>query len=274
VGNQVGALDSFEPVGAPHEEPVVRGFQQAMYAMWLLAEGRRDEALQIYRALPPVEGLPPFVRLSAYAEMAELAARFGDRETAAQLYRLMLPHADLFVCSGAGVIMIGGPVRYSLGIAAATMGRLDDAVRYLRAAIDSGQRAGMPPVVAQATHQLARVLARRTRPGDRDEAAALATAAATLADRLGMRPLQQQAQDLADSLTGQQPGRLTRREREVAALVAQGLSNRQIAAASHISERTVESHVQHILDKLGCTNRTQIAARVAADAEKFGTDSP
>jgi hypothetical protein len=58
------------------------------------------------------------------------------------------------------------------------MGRLDDAVRHLRAAIDIGEEVGMPPAVAQATHQLARVLARRTRPGDRDEAAALATAAA------------------------------------------------------------------------------------------------
>jgi DNA-binding NarL/FixJ family response regulator len=88
-----------------------------------------------------------------------------------------------------------------------------------------------------------------------------------------MRPLHRQAQDLAASLTGHGSGPLTRREREVAVLVAQGLSDRQIAAASHISERTVESHVQHILDKLGFTNRTQIAARVAADGEKFRTGS-
>src|SRR6266508_4409346 len=272
--SQVGALDSssFEPT-EPHHGAPVPAFQRAVYATWLLAEGRRDEANRIYRSLPPVGELPPFVHLSAYAAMAELAAQFEDRETAAQMYRLMLPHADLFVCSGAGVMMILGSVRYPLGIAAATMGRLDDAVRHLRAAIDIGERTGMPPAVAQATYQLARVLARRTRPADRDEAAALATAAATLADRLGMRPVQRQAQDLAESLTGHRPGRLTRREREVAALVAQGLSNRQIAAASHISERTVESHVQHILDKLGFTNRTQIAAWVAAGGEKFSTGS-
>ena len=70
------------------------------------------------------------------------------------------------------------------------------------------------------------------------------------------------------------PAGLTRREQEVAGLVAQGLSNRQVAAASHISERTVESHVQHILDKLGFTNRTQIAAWMAAEGKKFGTGSP
>jgi DNA-binding NarL/FixJ family response regulator len=57
-----------------------------------------------------------------------------------------------------------------------------------------------------------------------------------------------------------QPGQLTRREGEVAALVAQGLSNSQIAASLVISVRTVETHVQHIMDKLGCGTRAQIAA--------------
>jgi DNA-binding NarL/FixJ family response regulator len=56
------------------------------------------------------------------------------------------------------------------------------------------------------------------------------------------------------------PGQLTRREQDVAALVAQGLSNSQIAAALVISPRTVETHVQHIMDKLGCSSRAQIAA--------------
>jgi DNA-binding CsgD family transcriptional regulator len=272
--NQIGALDSppFEPVGPQHDAPVA-AFQRSVYATWLLAQGRRDEANRIYRAMPSVDELPPFVHLPACAGMAELAADFDDRETAAQMYRRLLPHAELFVCGGAGVIMILGTVRYPLGVAAATMGRLDDAVRHLRAAIDSGERTGMPPMVAYATHQLARVLARRTRPGDRDEAAALATSAAALADQLGMRPLQRQAQDLAASLTGHRTDPLTRREREVAVLVARGLSNRQIAAAAHISERTVESHVRHILDKLAFANRAQVAAWVAADGEKFSTGS-
>ena len=46
-------------------------------------------------------------------------------------------------------------------------------------------------------------------------------------------------------------------------LVARGLTNRQIAAGTHISERTVETHVQHILAKLGFSSRSQIAAWVA-----------
>ena len=43
------------------------------------------------------------------------------------------------------------------------------------------------------------------------------------------------------------------------ALVARGLSNREIAAQLVITERTAGAHVEHILDKLGFTSRTQIA---------------
>jgi predicted ATPase/DNA-binding CsgD family transcriptional regulator len=55
------------------------------------------------------------------------------------------------------------------------------------------------------------------------------------------------------------PGRLTRREREIATLVARGMSNKEIAATLVIGRRTVETHVQNILVKLGLTARTQVA---------------
>src|SRR4051812_32604626 len=57
---------------------------------------------------------------------------------------------------------------------------------------------------------------------------------------------------------------LTPREREVADLVAQGLSNRQIAARLITSHRTTETHVENILRKLGFTSRTQIATWITA----------
>jgi len=53
---------------------------------------------------------------------------------------------------------------------------------------------------------------------------------------------------------------LTRREAEVAALVARGLTNRDIAAQLFLSVRTVEVHVDHVLTKLGFRTRTQLAA--------------
>ena len=53
---------------------------------------------------------------------------------------------------------------------------------------------------------------------------------------------------------------LTRREGEVATLVATGLTNREIAGKLYLSVRTVEVHVDHILTKLGFRTRTQLAA--------------
>jgi non-specific serine/threonine protein kinase len=53
---------------------------------------------------------------------------------------------------------------------------------------------------------------------------------------------------------------LSRRELEVAELVAQGMTDREIAAELIIAQRTAESHVQHILTKLGFKSRSQIAA--------------
>jgi len=57
---------------------------------------------------------------------------------------------------------------------------------------------------------------------------------------------------------------LTPREREVAGLIAEGFTNRQIATRLVISERTAESHVERIMAKLAVRNRAEIAARVAA----------
>ena len=53
---------------------------------------------------------------------------------------------------------------------------------------------------------------------------------------------------------------LTPREREVAVLMARGLTNRQIADELVIGERTAEAHVGNILGKLGFTSRAQVAA--------------
>src|SRR4029453_10611480 len=68
---------------------------------------------------------------------------------------------------------------------------------------------------------------------------------------------------LAMAATGRPGGRwpagqgLTRRESEVAELVARGLTNREIAAQLYLSARTVETHVANILTKLSLTTRTQ-----------------
>lgn len=59
---------------------------------------------------------------------------------------------------------------------------------------------------------------------------------------------------------------LTSRQRQVAELVAQGLSNKEVAAQLVISPRTADCHVEDILTKLGFTSRGQVAARLAAQS--------
>lgn len=66
---------------------------------------------------------------------------------------------------------------------------------------------------------------------------------------------------------------LTRREREVAGLVAQGLSNKDIATTLVVARRTVESHVDHILNKLGYNSRAQIAVWIVEQQNAAAGDS-
>src|SRR6266536_2652105 len=91
------------------------------------------------------------------------------------------------------------------------------------------------------------------------------TAAAKLFDEgRGLAPGQAIALGLDDKpedrWRGGPSASLTRREREIAALVATGLTNREIAGQLYLSVRTVEVHVDHILSKLGFRTRTQLAA--------------
>jgi DNA-binding CsgD family transcriptional regulator len=62
------------------------------------------------------------------------------------------------------------------------------------------------------------------------------------------------------------PGRLTARQLQVAALVADGLTNRQIAERLGIQERSAEGHVERIRLRLGVTSRAQVAAWWASEA--------
>ena len=90
-------------------------------------------------------------------------------------------------------------------------------------------------------------LARAVRAAQNDEAIIDPTVAARLVHALSDRP----QRDAFDQLTG--------RERDVLTLIAGGRSNKRIALELGISEKTVKTHVGHVLTKLGVTDRTQAA---------------
>jgi DNA-binding CsgD family transcriptional regulator len=84
-----------------------------------------------------------------------------------------------------------------------------------------------------------------------------------------MRPTAQRARTLLRELPRRRvkTERLTPRELEVARLVAEGLTNRQVAVRLGITERTAETHVDHIFTKLDFAGRAQVAAWVASGAK-------
>ena len=92
------------------------------------------------------------------------------------------------------------------------------------------------------------------------QARAVLDAAAGEAGRLGMIPFAERIAQLRARLPAATDSPLSPRELEVARLVARGLTNKQISQTLFVSERTAENHVQHILVKLGFSNRSQIAA--------------
>jgi DNA-binding NarL/FixJ family response regulator len=68
------------------------------------------------------------------------------------------------------------------------------------------------------------------------------------------------SQQATQRLTNLPGNDLTEREREVLALVARGYTNKQIAEALYVSEKTARNHVSHILEKLGLARRSEAAA--------------
>ena len=236
-----------------------------LLALVKVEEGALEVARVEYERLRPL--YPTMERgarwIIAVAFFGELAATFGDREVATSTHEALLPFARLFNASGAGGVLCTAPVAYYLGLLTASLDRPDEAGVHLRSAIDLSHRAGAPGFAARAQHALALI----TRPKDPAGALALADAASVTAEVLGMQPLYEQATALIAELApaAQAVNRLSRREQEVAAMLARGLSNRLIAETLVLSPRTVESHVQSILMKLGLTSRTQVAAWALAN---------
>ena len=226
----------------------------------LVLAGRMAEAGELWASLgPPGQWRPPLhVEVLSAAFGLEVAAALGRADDVDALRARLAPHRGRHVACGLGAATYLGPVELWLGKAARTLGRLDDAVADLADAGRISRQSGAAGYEVEAAYELAAALVARGHPGDVDRARDLLDRASTEATALKVVTYGAKAAALLGTLAPAGDP-LTRREREIAALVAEGLSNRQIAERLFVSERTAQNHVQHILTKLGLPNRGQVA---------------
>lgn len=235
--------------------PRFRTIQRLSQAVLLVAAGRPAEADATYRQAGPLGtwSLPAFFVVPGYVYATLVTIALGRVADLAAVLDRLAPFRDEHAIGG-GVAYLG-PVALALGRGAVALGRLDEGVEHLAAAVTLATAIGAPGYVAEADYHLAAALLAR---GERERARTVAAECAGLVTALGMTAYAERAAALQAELADEPL--LSPREEEVAALVAEGLTNRQIAQRLVISERTAQNHVQHILTKLGFTTRGQVAA--------------
>ena len=230
----------------------------------LALTGSPREAREVYDALC---GLLPFPAehpawMGVLTQMVELIQRFDDAATAEIVYRQLLPFRPYPGALGTSTVYFMGTISRNLGELAEVFGDRATAIELLREALPRNRAIGARPDTAMTSLGLARLLREGNR-AEMAEAATLAQDALDLAARLDMPGTVAAAGQLAARMAADrnQADPLTGREREVAALLAEALSNRQIAARLVLSERTVESHVRSILAKTQCANRIEFVTK-------------
>ncbi len=241
--------------------------------------GERMRELQ--RLSPALWGLAEVALLSADASLAVVVSRRGLEESraigdAAYLFPFVVTGMRALLAAGEptaarewlqttealiaarGIPGTENAVAHAAGLLALRERRLTAAKDLLAAAVTGWSSVGRWWEGTQALLDLAEVFRRTRGPAEaahlvaraRDAAAASGAAALTrLADSVDAR--------LA---AGVAPTTLSAREEEVARLVATGSTNREIGEALHIAPKTVATHIEHILAKLGASRRAEIAA--------------
>lgn len=200
-------------------------------AVLLVEDGRPEEAAGILERFRPQGFALPAngLRLAGWVQLAHVAAAVGDAEAGAALDEHLRPYAGRWTWNTSATF---GPVEYGLAAAASARGDAAAAEDQRRTAEEASTRVG-----ALAIPQLHA----RAKP-------------ATGAGRRVARPV-----------TGIDA--LTASERRVVELVAQGLTNAEIAAQLVVSRRTVESHVSAAYRKVGVTSRVELALAVLGGDE-------
>jgi DNA-binding CsgD family transcriptional regulator len=238
----------------------------AMLAMTYIRQGEPGRAEAILTAQFDLNGSPRWLsQRVGWSARAELALAQGDPALSLQLLdQLRVTQAD-----GTDPI----PWLWRLrGEAEAAQGRLDAAEATLREALSTAEAFGLQPTIWRIRGALAQLFRKMRRHDEaRVETAAADAIVVELADTVPDVSLREtflrEARALLPPLRAATPRQavrqafsgLTAREREVAAEISRGKSNREIAVGMVVSERTVEYHVGNILGKLGLSSRSQVA---------------
>ena len=253
------------------------------------ARAMGDEMCELQRFSPAVWGLAEMAQLrgdhAAAAELSDVGRRASMAvRDAAYLFpylvtgtRARLALAD-FGAAESWLTAVGAALRersipgtlpsidHAGGLVALAHGRTGQARELLTAARHAWKDRRRTWEWANVTLDLARCVLRANRPA---EAASLVRDAIAWAEPRGATPILVEARELEATIRGrgvreERWAPLTAREFEVATLIAAGRTNREIGAQLTISPKTVASHVEHILGRLGADRRTEIAAWVAS----------
>jgi DNA-binding CsgD family transcriptional regulator len=252
-----------EAEAAMGENTIARIAVSAMRARIATIDGSPDDALEAFldcgKLLEQARAPNPAV-LPWRSGAARALAALGDREEARALLQQELDLAEAFGAAG----VVGRTLR--------TLGAIEGGARgleALEAAVAHLER-------SQAAGERARALvdygAALRRSGQRRAAREQLLRGMDLARRFGAETLARRAMAEAKA-TGARPRRtalegrlsLTPREEQVAALAAQGRSNREIATELVITQKTVEWHLSHVFRKLGLTSRNELLRALKAD---------
>jgi ATP/maltotriose-dependent transcriptional regulator MalT len=263
-------------VGRPLDDSPVRTWSACAYGSILLEAGEPARCLEI---LVPAAGGPelpsvPGVLRSMFQERVALAwLAAGDPEEAELAAgRAEARAAELGLEFG---VALAGRARAAVALAS---GDAEGAVTAALEAASAADRIGARVEAARARTLAGRALIAE---GERDRAAGELERAAAELDACGAVRYRDEAERELRRLgrrysRKREPGRsdgeglasLTARELEVADLVRERKTNREIAAELFLSEKTVETHLRHIFGKLGVSTRASVARAVEeADAE-------
>jgi DNA-binding CsgD family transcriptional regulator len=239
-GDLKGAERAYAEAHAHGRDP-----QPGLALVWL-AQGRPHAAVEALQACESSTG-DRLAKTRVWEALVEAALAADDLVTAGRAADELEAAAAIYASSGlvAAAALARGQVRLAAGEAAGAIGSLRSARR-------RWQDLDAPYRVAQARMHLARA---QQLLGDEHAAALELDAAAAAFARLGVTTTPAFLQAPVPL-----PGGLTPREAEVLALVARGMTNREVADLLVLSERTVARHLANLYTKLGVTSRTAAAA--------------